>query len=115
LFLYEALWNLLAFFVLLSIYNWSRRTIEPASGFQRALFRFAHRLNTGDIFLLYVLQYMFIRFLLEFIRVEVAYLPGTTINSSQAFCVVVFVITLAVFMVRRNAPKRENAETSAAA
>lgn len=89
LFLYESLWNVLAFIVLLNLFL--RRRDE---------------FRAGDFFLLYVLQYSFIRFLLEFIRVEVAYIPGTTINSSQAMSVVAFVIALVVFIYRRRAAPR---------
>jgi phosphatidylglycerol:prolipoprotein diacylglycerol transferase len=77
LFLYESLWSVLAFIVLLKLFQNHR-----------------YKLPAGDIFLLYLVQYSFIRFLLEFIRIEVAYLPGTTINSSQAFVAVVFVAAL---------------------
>lgn len=83
LFLYEALWSLLAFFVLLNLHN-----------------RFRSRFLEGDFFLLYLMQYSFIRFLLEFLRVEVAYLPGTTINSSQAMTLVVFGVALLAFWWR---------------
>lgn len=90
LFLYESLWNLIAFVVLLNV-------------FQR---RLRYRLRQGDIFLLYVMQYSVIRFLLEFVRVEIAWIPGTTINSSQAATAVIFVIALVLFIIRRrNAPQ----------
>jgi phosphatidylglycerol:prolipoprotein diacylglycerol transferase len=89
LFLYESIWNFLAFIVLLNLF-----------------LRRRNEFRAGDFFLLYVLQYSFIRFLLEFIRVEVAYIPGTTINSSQATSVVVFVIALVVFIYRRRAAPR---------
>jgi phosphatidylglycerol:prolipoprotein diacylglycerol transferase len=91
LFLYESLWNLIAFFVLLTVYQRRR----------------AYGLRAGDVFLLYLMQYSFIRFLLEFIRVEVAYIPGTTINSSQVFVGLVFVLSLVIFVIRR-----QRAETS---
>lgn len=84
LFLYESLWSVLAFIVLLNIFQRGRS-----------------KLRYGDIFLLYVMQYSFIRFLLEFLRVEVAHIPGTDINSSQAFTLLVFVIALVVFVVRQ--------------
>lgn len=91
LFLYESLWSILAFIVLLNIFQRGR-----------------NKLRYGDIFLLYVMQYSFIRFLLEFLRVEVAHIPGTDINSSQAFTLLVFVIALVVFVVRqRNTPTVE--------
>ncbi len=89
LFLYESLWNLIAFFVLLNIFQ-RRRSMN---------------LRSGDIFLLYIMQYSAVRFLLEFIRAEVAYLPGTTINSSQTAAVVTFAVALVWFIIRRrNAP-----------
>jgi phosphatidylglycerol:prolipoprotein diacylglycerol transferase len=83
LFLYESLWSLLAFIVLLNLF-----------------LRFRHRLAMGDFFLLYIMQYAFIRFWLEGIRVEVAYIPGTTINIAQAVTVVAFLAALAVFVYR---------------
>jgi len=93
LFLYESLWNLLAFIVLLNIFLRNRS-----------------KLRYGDIFLFYLMQYSFIRFLLEFLRVDVEYIPGTTINSSQVFCVIVFVVSLGVFLYRRSsAPTVEEA------
>ena len=94
LFLYESLWNVLAFIVLLTLFLRYRKT-----------------LRYGDIFLIYVMQYSFIRFLLEFLRVEVAHIPGTTINSSQAFCLLAFVIAFVVFVYRsRTVPTVEEAQ-----
>jgi phosphatidylglycerol:prolipoprotein diacylglycerol transferase len=83
LFLYESLWNLIAFFVLLNLYNRNRN-----------LFR------RGDFFLLYIMQYSFVRFLLEFIRVEQSLVGG--INTSQVITAAAFVIALVIFVVRRN-------------
>lgn len=94
LFLYESLWSLLAFIVLVNLFLRYRKT-----------------LRFGDIFLIYVMQYSFIRFLLEFLRVEVAHIPGTTINSSQAFTLVAFAIAFVVFIYRsRTAPTIEEAQ-----
>ncbi len=91
LFLYESLWNLGAFFVLLYIYN-----------------RYRNRLKPGDFFLMYLIQYSFVRFFLEFLRVEIATIGTTGINSSQATTAIVFVIALAVFVARRRtAPTQE--------
>lgn len=84
LFLYESLWSVLAFIVLLNIFQRGR-----------------DKLRYGDIFLLYVMQYSFIRFLLEFLRVEVAHIPGTDINSSQAFTLLTFLVALVIFVVRQ--------------
>ncbi|MCU0514118.1 MAG: prolipoprotein diacylglyceryl transferase [Anaerolineae bacterium] len=99
LFLYEALWSLLAFFVLLTL-------------FQRGkLGNIA--LKTGDIFLLYLMQYSVIRFLLEFLRVEVAYVPGTSINSSQVFVALVFVGALVLFLRNRSTAPQPAAPAAA--
>lgn len=89
LFLYESIWSFLAFIVLLNLFLRRRKEFRA-----------------GDFILIYVMQYCFIRFLLEFLRVEVAYIPGTTINSSQATTIVGFVLALAIFLYRRRtAPK----------
>jgi prolipoprotein diacylglyceryltransferase len=45
------------------------------------------------------MQYSFVRFLLEFIRVEQAIVNG--INTSQVITGVVFVVALVVFLMRR--------------
>ncbi len=96
LFLYESLWNIVAFIVLLNIFQ-----------------RHRDKLRYGDIFLLYVLQYSFIRFLLEFMRVEVAHIPGTSINSSQAMTAVAFLVALGIFIYRqRSAPTVEEARVA---
>lgn len=96
LFLYESIWNLVAFFVLLRLFT-----------------RFKDRFNVGDFFLLYLIQYSFVRFFLEFLRIEKALLPGTDINSSQVLVAVVFVVALAVFVVRRNNSPASTAEAEA--
>lgn len=95
LFLYESLWSLLAFIILLNLYQ------------QRARFN----LRFGDIFLLYLMQYSVIRFLLEFIRVEIAYLPGTTLNVSQIMTVIVFVLALVGFILNRRSPVADPGST----
>jgi phosphatidylglycerol:prolipoprotein diacylglycerol transferase len=85
LFLYESLWSLLAFIVLLNLYLRSRESFRP-----------------GDFFLLWVMQYAFIRFMLEFIRVETSLVAG--VNFSQVICVIAFVISLILFVRSRSAP-----------
>jgi phosphatidylglycerol:prolipoprotein diacylglycerol transferase len=83
LFLYESLLSILAFIVLLNIF-----------------LRYRSRLRAGDIFLIFVIQYCVIRFLLEFLRAEPAYVPGTTINSSQVIAVIGFVIAAGLWVYR---------------
>jgi prolipoprotein diacylglyceryl transferase len=93
LFLYEALWNVLAFAVLLSLYLRNRKSF-----------------NAGDFFLLYVLQYAFIRFLLEFLRVEVSLVAG--FNFTQIVCLLAFFVALAVFATRRRAVQSATPKTA---
>ncbi len=96
LFLYESLWSLLAFIVLLNVFQ-----------------RLRARLLPGDIFLFYVAQYSFIRFLLEFLRVDVTLVGG--INWSQAVTAVLFVASLLYFLYRHRpgAVAQTNAESRA--
>jgi len=84
LFLYESLWSILAFIVLLNLFLRRRKNFAP-----------------GSFFLLYVMQYSVIRFLLEFIRVEVSLVGG--VNVAQVVCAAAFVIALVVFLARRGA------------
>ena len=96
LFLYESLWSLLAFIVLLQVFT-----------------RYRSRLLKGDIFLLYVMQYAVIRFLLEFLRVEVTLVGG--VNWSQVVSVVLFVLALAVFIYRHRPGAARRPESAQAA
>ena len=80
---YEALWSLVAFYVLWRVYH-----------------QYRDRLFSGDVFLLYIAQYAFIRFLLEFLRVEVAQIGATGINSSQAVTLIAFVISAGLLFQR---------------
>lgn len=93
LFLYESLWSLVAFMVLFTYYNRNRLPFPGAWGRLRPA--------KGDFALLYVMQYSVIRFLLEFIRAEVAFVPGTTLNSSQVFCVLAFIVAAGIFFTRK--------------
>ena len=82
LFLYESLWNFIAFIVLLNLF-----------------LRYRKNFKAGDLFLIYVMQYAFIRFLLEFIRVEQSIVAG--VNFTQVICGLAFVVALGVFVMRR--------------
>jgi len=94
LFLYESLWSLGAFIVLYVLFT-----------------RHKHRFLDGDLFLIYLMQYSFIRFLLELIRIEIAYVPGTTINMSQVFTVIVFVLALVVYLARSGRRRAQTSQT----
>ena len=80
---YEAIWNIITFVILWVLFNNHRE-----------------KLHRGDIFLLYIIFYTPIRFLLEFLRVSPAYLPGTSLNSSQTITGLAFVVALLIFLYR---------------
>ncbi len=81
MFLYEAIWNFGAFLILSYLFTRKRSSFKD-----------------GDFFLLYVMQYAFIRFMLEFIRVDVALVAG--INLVQVLCAAGFVVCLVIFIMR---------------
>jgi len=90
---YEAIWSLIAFYVLWRIYN-----------------QYRDRLLTGDIFLIYIAQYSFIRFLLEFLRVEIAVVGDSAINSSQAITAVAFIVSVGILLYRHRPGNFESAK-----
>ncbi len=81
IFLYESLWSLLGFFILLNLYRrWQRRL-------------------PGDLFLVYLAFYAVARFLLEFIRVEVVLI--NTLNVNQTLVGLLFLASIALLLYRR--------------
>lgn len=80
---YEAIWSIIAFYVLWRVYN-----------------HYRDRLLSGDILLIYIAQYSFVRFLLEFLRVEIAVIEGIGINSSQTITGIAFVVSVALLVYR---------------
>ena len=80
---YEAIWSLVAFYVLWRIYHVYR-----------------DRLLSGDVLLLFIAQYSFVRFLLEFLRVEIAVIGDSTVNSSQTITVIAFVVAVGLLLYR---------------
>jgi phosphatidylglycerol---prolipoprotein diacylglyceryl transferase len=83
LFLYEMLWNLIGFALLL----WISR-------------RFEKRLLNGDIFLLYVIWYPLGRFFLEFLRTDSWFFPGTPFNVVHLASAIVIIAASVVFFIR---------------
>jgi phosphatidylglycerol:prolipoprotein diacylglycerol transferase len=83
LFLYESLWNLGNMFLLL----WISR-------------RFADRLKSGDIFLIYLIIYPVGRFLLDFLRLDASLVDGININQA-VMAVVAICAALALFLRHR--------------
>ncbi len=85
LFAYEALWSFAAFILLLNLWQKRRGSLRP-----------------GTIFLLYVAQYAFIRFMLEFLRVEVTLVAG--VNIAQVVTGIAFVVAVALLLTRQRRP-----------
>lgn len=92
LFLYESVWNLGNMFFLL----WLNR-------------RFADRLKTGDLLLVYLVIYPVGRFLLDFLRLDASQIGG--INANQTFMAVVAVLS-AIGLFLRHRPSRKETVTS---
>ena len=88
IFLYEALWSLGSVFLLL----WISR-------------KFADRLIDGDLFLIYLISYPFIRILLDFLRLDASELGG--INANQSLMVLVMLAS-ATILYMRHRPKKTN-------
>jgi phosphatidylglycerol:prolipoprotein diacylglycerol transferase len=84
LFLYESLWSLIAFIVLLNLFLRNRNKMTP-----------------GNLFLIYLMQYSVIRFLLEFLRLEVSVVGN--FNLSQIVTAVIFIGAGALLFTRRGA------------
>ncbi len=85
LFLYESLWNLANMALLI----WLTR-------------RFADKLKTGDIFLVYLIVYPVGRFLLDFLRLDASQLGG--VNANQTFMAVVAVLASLLLIWRHWRP-----------
>ena len=83
-FLYESIWNVLVFFVLLCVAR-----------------RFASRLKDGDIFLLYVSLYSVGRFFVEALRIDPAFLVGDF--RGNLFVASVLALTFALIFLLRHA------------
>jgi phosphatidylglycerol:prolipoprotein diacylglycerol transferase len=84
LFLYESLWNFIGFGLLF----WISR-------------RFEHSLRPGDLLLLYIIWYPTGRFMLEFVRTDSWFFPGTPFNMVHILAGVA-VITSLVILIRRH-------------
>ncbi len=82
LFLYESLWNLANAILLI----WLGR-------------RFVDKLQSGDLFLIYLVVYPTGRFLLEFLRLDSSQVAG--ININQMLMLVVALVSLASIVLRR--------------
>lgn len=80
-FLYESLWNILVFILLLVL-----RRFNPLR---------------GEIFLTYIISYSVGRFFIEAMRMDSLYVPGTSIRMAQLISVVIIAGALALIYYRR--------------
>ncbi len=88
LFLYESLWNLGSFFLLLWLWRNQRDRVQP-----------------GDIFLAYLVTYPIGRFLLEFLRLD--FVPLFGVNFNQVLMLVVAIgAGIAIYLRNRPAAGR---------
>lgn len=88
IFLYEALWNLASVFFLL----WVAR-------------KFSDRLKDGDVFLLYLISYPFIRIMLDFLRLDASEIAG--INANQTLMAVVMLASATILFLRHRPAKNK--------
>jgi phosphatidylglycerol:prolipoprotein diacylglycerol transferase len=96
LFAYEGLWNL------------------ALGGFLLWLWlRHRQRFKAGDFILFYLIGYGVVRFLLEFIRVETAHVPGIGINSSQTATALGVIFALVILVARHVILPRQSGEPGA--
>ena len=95
LFAYEAIWNLILGSFLVWLWLNHRERFKP-----------------GDFLLFYLIGYGTARFLLEFIRVETAHVPGIGINSSQTATAIGVIVALVIFLYRRFRMQRQPEQPS---
>jgi phosphatidylglycerol---prolipoprotein diacylglyceryl transferase len=93
-FLYESIWNLLVFFLLL----WAAR-------------RFANRLRDGDLLLLYVSLYSVGRFFVETLRVDPAFLIGGSFRGNLLVSSVLALGCAMILLLRHSRPPRKQPES----
>ncbi len=93
-FLYESLWNLIGFLII--NFFWYKKD---------------HRKYDGQIFLFYILWYGTGRAMVEGLRTDSLYIPGTGIRSSQLVAAVTAIAALAALIINI---KRKHPETLAA-
>lgn len=85
-FLYESLWNLMGFALLL-IYK-------------------KHKKFNGEIFLMYIAWYGFGRFFIESLRTDSLYIPNTGIRTSQLLAAVSVFASIGIILYKRHKNKR---------
>lgn len=92
LFLYEVVWSLIGFGLLLWIFR-----------------RFEARLKPGDLALLYLIWYPLGRFFIEFLRTDSWFFPGTPFNVVHLMCAAAIVASAGLLFSRHRIPTRNAA------
>jgi phosphatidylglycerol:prolipoprotein diacylglycerol transferase len=87
LFLYESLWNFIGF----GLIFWISR-------------RFEHSLRPGDLLLLYIIWYPTGRFLLEFLRTDSWFFPGTPFNVVHLLSAIAVIASIVILIRRHSRP-----------
>ena len=87
LFLYESLWNFLGF----ALIFWISR-------------RFEHSLLPGDLLLLYIIWYPTGRFMLEFLRTDSWFFPGTSFNVVHLLAGIAVIASVIILIRRHSRP-----------
>ena len=83
LFLYESLWNLIGFLLIF----WISR-------------RFEDKLRNGDLFLMYIIWYPLGRFMIEFIRTDSWFFPGTPFNPVHLLSAIAVLVGAGLLVLR---------------
>jgi len=91
MFLYESLWNLFNFFLLLYLGR-----------------NFEEKLKKGDIFWIYLIVYPIGRFLLEFIRLDPSFIGGINANQVTMLAVIFFSMIMLIKSHKRVRKEEEN-------
>ena len=94
LFLYESLWNFIGFGLLF----WISR-------------RFEDSLRPGDLFLLYLIWYPLGRFMLEFLRTDSWFFPGTPFNMVHLLAGAAIIVSVVLLIVRHSRPALVEAQS----
>ncbi|MGB3683160.1 MAG: prolipoprotein diacylglyceryl transferase [Rubrobacteraceae bacterium] len=95
-FLYESLWNLLVFFTLLYVAR-----------------RFAGRLKTGDVALLYVALYSTGRFFMELLRIDPAFIIGGVARGNMLVATILAIGFALILLLRHSRATRKPRSGSA--
>lgn len=93
MFLYESIWNMINFFILILL---SRKL--------------KNRLLPGDIICVYLIIYPIGRFLLEFIRLDSSYVGG--VNANQITMAIVAIISVSAVLLRHKNNKKPTQENN---